>query len=494
MAITVLGKSNRPLFWIFGLMASGFLAVGVVSYRLLQTPPPALELAKMTVPAQRETLAVEIKASGRVEPIQSVNISPKNPGRLVRLLVDQGMIVKRGQTLAVMDNLEVYAQGMQSEAHLREALASLEQAKRSIPEDIRQLQARFYQAQASYKQLEARLAQAKERIPKDLDQLQAQVQAAQSRFRLAENRVKRNENLVREGAIAQDQFDAVLNEYLNAKANLDESIRRLEQADKTASPEVAGIEQEMIGAAAAIAEAKFALEQRQKTQETELARLESSVAAARADLEQIKIQYRDTVITAPFDGIVTQKYATEGSFVTPTTSASSTASATSTSIIALASGLEVIAKVPEVDVGLLQRGQPVRIVADAFPEEVFEGRVILVAPEAIIEDNVTSFEVRIGLVTGRDKLKSKMNVDVTFVGQQLDNALVVPTVAIVTREGKSGVLVADAENKPSFKPVSIGLVLDDKTQILSGLEAGEKVFIDLPEGAEDTSKTNQKSQ
>jgi HlyD family secretion protein len=255
---------------------------------------------------------------------------------------------------------------------------------------------------------------------------------------------------------------------------------------------VAGIEQEMIRAAAAIAEAKFALEQRQKTQETELARLESSVAAARASLEQIKIQYRDTVITAPFDGIVTQKYATEGSFVTPTTSASSTASATSTSIIALASGLEVIAKVPEVDVGLLQRGQPVRIVADAFPEEVFEGRVILVAPEAIIEDNVTSFEVRIGLVTGRDKLKSKMNVDVTFVGQQLDNALVVPTVAIVTREGKSGVLVPDAENKPSFKPVSIGLVLDDKTQILSGLEAGEKVFIDLPEGSEDNSKTNQK--
>ncbi len=126
-----------------------------------------------------------------MEPIQSVNISPKNPGRLVRLLVDQGMIVKRGQTLAVMDNLEVYARGMQSEAHLREALANLEQAKRSIPEDIRQLQARFYQAQASYKQLEARLAQAKERIPKDLDQLQAQVQAAQSRFRLAENRVKR---------------------------------------------------------------------------------------------------------------------------------------------------------------------------------------------------------------------------------------------------------------------------------------------------------------
>jgi HlyD family secretion protein len=483
MASTVLGKSNRPLLWILGLMAGGFLTVGFISYRLIQAPSPTLELAKLTVPATRETLAVEIKASGKIEPIQSVNISPKSPGRLVRLFVEQGMPVKKGQTLAVMDNLEVYAQGMQAEAKAKEAIAHLEGAKRRIPEEIRQYQAKFYQAQATYKQLEARMKQARERIPTDIEQAQAQIQAAQSRYRLAENRVKRNENLVREGAIATDQFDSVLNDYLSAKANLDEAMRRLEQLQKTASPEVEGIQQEMAKAAASMAEAKFALEQRQNTQATEIAALESALAGAKANLEQVKIQYRDTVITAPFDGIVTQKYATEGSFVTPTTSASSTASATSTSIIAIARGLEVVAKVPEVDVGLLQRGQPVQIVADAYPETVFEGRVMRIAPEAVVEENVTSFEVTIGLINGQARLKSKMNVDVTFIGQQLDNALVVPTVAIVTREGKSGVLVPDPQNKPQFKPVSIGLVLDEKTQILSGLDAGEKVFIDLPEGS-----------
>lgn len=481
MAPILSDKSNRPLMWIGGLVATGLTVLGIMTYRMVQAPSPLVELEKMTTPAQRETLAVEIEASGKVQPIQSVNISPKNPGVLKRLLVEQGMRVKQGQTLAVMDNLEVYAQGVQAEAKFKEALANLEQSKRSIPEEIRQYQTRLAQAQARFKEIESQYQRAQQRIPKDVDQATAQVQAAQSRFRLAENRVKRNDSLVREGAISQDQFDEVLNEFLNAQANLNEATQRLAQVSNTASPEVEGIKQQGIQAQAAIAEAQFALDERLRTQATEIARLEQVAAAARAELERIKIQYRDTVITAPFDGIVTQKYATEGAFVTPTTAASETASATSSSIIALARGLEVVAKVPEVDVSRLRPGQPVKIVADAYPDQVFQGQVIRIAPEAIIEENVTSFEVTVGLITGQDKLLSRMNVDVTFIGQQIPDALVVPTVAIVTQEGQTGVMIPDEKQKPKFTPVTVGLVLDDKTQVLSGVNPGERVFIDLPE-------------
>jgi HlyD family secretion protein len=60
----------------------------------------------------------------------------------------------------------------------------------------------------------------------------------------------------------------------------------------------------------------------------------------------------------------------------------------------------------------------------------------------------------------------------------------------VTQEGETGVMVPDAANKnqPKFKPVTIGLVLNDKTQIIDGLNSGERVFIDLPE---DKSKENE---
>ncbi|MGA1622838.1 MAG: efflux RND transporter periplasmic adaptor subunit, partial [Synechocystis sp.] len=224
---------------------------------------------------------------------------------------------------------------------------------------------------------------------------------------------------------------------------------------------------------------------REATAPDELERLKASAAAAEAQLKRSQIVYQDTFIRAPFDGIITQKFATVGAFVTPTTSASSTASATSTSIVALAKGLEIVAKVPEVDISTLRAGQPVDITADAFPNKVFEGRVIRVAPEAIVENNVTSFEVTIGLVTGQNQLRSKMNADVVFKGQSLENALTVPTVAIVTLGGETGVMVPDEENKPEFQPVTIGLVLDDETQILSGIKRGQRVFIDLPEGSED---------
>jgi HlyD family secretion protein len=73
-----------------------------------------------------------------------------------------------------------------------------------------------------------------------------------------------------------------------------------------------------------------------------------------------------------------------------------------------------------------------------------------------------------------------MNVDVIFLGDKINNALVVPTVAIVTEEGKTGVMILGKDKQPEFKPVTVGITLEDQTQILQGLSPREKVFIDLP--------------
>jgi HlyD family secretion protein len=490
MQLPWLGKLNRPLPLILIVMAGGIIAVGAFTYKLVETPAPQSELEKLTVPAQRETLSVEIKASGTVEPIQSVNISPKNPGLLAQLRVEQGVRVKQGDILAIMDNREIQAQGFQAQAKLQQAIAQLKESEISIPEEIKQAKARLFQAQTQISQAQARLQQAQARIPRNIDQERGAVVAAEARFKLAQERLKRNQSLLQSGAISQDTFDEALNEFRAADANLFQAKQRLAQASNTASPEIGQIQQEIAQLKGAAAEAKMAVEQKEKMAQTQIDQLKAAATAAQAELERVKVQYQDTIIRAPFDGIVTQKYASVGAFVTPTTSASTTASATSSSILALARGLEVVAKVPEVDIGQLQKGQPVEVVADSYPNEVFQGQVIRVAPEAVVEQNVTSFEVTIGLISGQDKLRSKMNVDVKFLGKQLSDALVVPTVAIVTEKGKTGVMVPGAENKPEFKPVTIGLVLDDKAQILSGINPGDKVFVDLPE---DQSKKNEET-
>ena len=471
MEFSTASKKRRFPLWGIGLITGGLIFVGTTTYILTQRNNSQDRLAELTQSVNREDLTVRIRASGKVEPIKSVNVSPKNPGRLVKLLVEQGDRITEGQTLAIMENSEVAAQKAQAEAQLQQAIAKLEQDRVMIAGDIAQYRAKLAQAEAQLQATEAR-------IPKEIAQAEAQLSSVQSRLDLTAERIRRNRYLLDRGAIAQDTFDEAVNENLNARANLKEIEERLLQLKTTESPEIAQLE-------AQVTEARTVLEQKQNSAQQEIAALEAEVAAARANLQQIEVQYSDTIVTAPFDGTVTQRYAVEGSFVTPTTSASASASASATSIVALAQGLEVIAKVPEVDISRLQSGQKVEIVADAYPEAVFEGVVKRVAPEAIVEDNVTSFEVRVALLTGKDKLRSRMNVDATFLGEELNSALVVPTVAIVTQEGETGVMKLNSKGEPRFTPVTIGLTIKDKTQILEGLSSEDRVFIDLPEKSRD---------
>ncbi|BAQ62609.1 HlyD family secretion protein [Geminocystis sp. NIES-3708] len=462
-----LPKQNNPLPWIFGAMIGGIILIGGFAYvSLNRSNSTTAEIDKYTVPITRKTINLEIKASGTVEPIQNVNISPKNPGILERLLVDQGVIVKKGQPIAVMDNKQLYAQGIQAEARLQEAQASVQEADLKLQGDLQVLSAQLAQASA-------RLEESRRRIPSQIEQTRAQLVEAQSKLKLAQVQLQRNEKLLQEGAITADQFDQLANEVIVSQANVQRIVRQLEELQITEDPEIKRLE-------AAVGEIKISLEERKVSGKAEIEKLKANIKAVQASLEIAKIQFQDTLITAPFDGIITQRFATEGAFVTPTTSASTTASATSSSIVALAKGLEIVAKVPEIDLSQIKLGQPVQIIADSYPNEVFKGVVKSIAPEAIVEQNVTSFEVKIAVITGQDRLLSKMNVEVNFLGEKLDNILVVPTVAIVTEEGKTGVMIPGENNVPKFKPITIGTSVDDTTEILGGLSVGDRVFIDLP--------------
>ena len=473
-----MGKVKNPLPWVMGFITASLVVVGGAGYYwVVAAKPDQLNLDELTVPVDVQDLAVRITANGTVQPIQTVNLSPKTSGRLVKLEVEQGDQVDAGDVVAVMEQEDLKARFVAARADLKQAQARLAEAKAGPrPEEIAQAKQRFQQAQA-------RLAEALVGNPREIDQAVAQAQTASSRLDLATVRVQRYKYLVEEGVVSQDRFDEALTEARTAKAQLEEAKQRLAQVRNTKNTEEQ-TSPEIVQLKAAVNEAGFAVQELLKgTRKEEIAQLEAAVEAAKAQTQAAYIQLQDTIIRAPFPGIITQKYATVGAFVTPTTSASSTASATSTSIVALATKqLEVLAEVPEVDIGQIQEKQPVQVISDAFPDQAFRGQVRLVAPEAVVENDVTSFQVRVALAPeAQEKLRSGMNVDLTFLGKPISDALVVPTVAVVTQEGETGVMVPDFEDQPKFKPVTIGATIEDKTQIIRGLREGEKVFIDLPE-------------
>jgi len=420
--------------WLVVALLVVLLGGGFTVFRVLNgANQSSNQVNDKTELVESKSLSIKIKASGSVVPIETVNLSPKQAGKLIELLVEQGARVNRGQVIARMDNANLIPQLYQAQASAAASEANLVKLRNgSRPEDIAAAQARVQSAQG-------------------------RLDSARSRLALTNTKTLRFRGLQNEGAISSDRFDEVVTDERSAQADL-------------------------VTAQANLAEATRLLEEsRNGSRFEDIAQAEAQLAQAIAGIRIIEVQIEDTIIRAPFSGIITQKYANAGAFVTPTTTASASNSSTSTSIVAIANGLEIIAKVPEVDISQIKIGQEVEIIADAFPSEVFKGKVRLIAPEAIIEQNVTSFQVRVTLETGKDKLQSGMNTDLRFIGQRIDSALVVPTVAIVTQEGKTGLLIADEKGKPKFQPVTIGTTVDNQTQILSGAKVGDRVFVKLPD-------------
>ena len=425
---------RRPLFWIVGCSAIAIIGIGsAIAIRRYRSN--SYDVDALTVPVESTEVTVRINASGEVEAFRTVNLSPKNSGIVDQLLVEQGDAVEAGQVVARMDIDDLTAQLRQNQANVAEAAAQLEDLLQGTeaPE--------LAQAEANVEAVEAQLTE------------------AEARLRLVEGDLERDRNLYTQGAISTRELDNSRNAVDSALANVSQLEARLLEAQERLRDLADDPDPE------AVAQARARVER------------------ARGQVSAIQTRIDNTIIRAPFSGVVTQKFATEGAFVTPTTSASEAASATSSAIVAVADGLEVVAEVPEADLGQIQVGQAVEIFSTAYPEQLFEGEVRLIAPEAIERQNVTIFQVRIRLRSGLEQLRSNMNVDVAFLGNRLSDALVVPAVAVVTQGGETGVLVPDDNDRNiRFRPVTLGPQVGDQIQILDGVTSGDRVFIDLPPG------------
>jgi HlyD family secretion protein len=256
-----------------------------------------------------------------------------------------------------------------------------------------------------------------------LTELQAQLNSAEAELVRSRSELKRNQNLYQQNAISLSDYNAVRSSFL------------VDQA---------------------------------------------AVQAAKQRLEARKVEQLDLLVKAPFDGVISQRYADPGAFVTPTTTASTSAGATSSSIVELSQGLEVVAKVPENDIGRIQLGQDASIRVDAYPDRRFAARVKRISPRAVKLNNVTSFDVLLRFLQPQPELKIGMTADVDFQTGRIQAQTLIPTVAIVTEQGRPGVLLVGPESVPQFQPVELGVSGGRDTQVISGLEPGTKVFIDLP--------------
>ena len=499
-------KSLTP--WLIGLLLLSLLGGGgYTAYsQVIVKPSREARRKEKTIPVERLTLPIVISANGTIQPERSVNVSPKTSGMLKSLLVKEGDRIEAGQILAYMDDSNLQGQLIQAQGQLAGAEANLQKVLNgNRPEDIATAKAQLAEQQANLQKL------LNGNRPEDIAQAQSRLRDAQYSFRQAEEDFQRNQELYNTGAIALQNLDT-------SRTARDRAQTQVKQAEQALALLQAGTRPEDIAQAQAtvrqkqqalallqagtrpedIAQAQATVNQKQQalalleagSRPEDIAQARAQVAAAKGSVQTTQALINDTVIRAPFSGTVTRKYADPGAFVTPTTAGSAVTSATSSSILSLASTNQVVADVAETNIAQIRLKQDVTIQADAYPEKSFAGRVNQISPQSIVQQNVTSFEVRIAIINDpQGLLRSGMNVNVEFKVGELKDALVVPTVGIVRQENGTGVFVAGENNKPVFTPIVTGVTVNDKTEIRSGLTGTERVFISFPPGSRPKSRT-----
>lgn len=213
----------------------------------------------------------------------------------------------------------------------------------------------------------------------------------------------------------------------------------------------------------------------------------NNVAVARASLAQVKAQLAlaekavaDVVVLAPFDGYISQRRVAVGEFVQP-----STAVATLLRIDPLRLQLTI----PSVQAGQIAVGQPVTARVDAFPGQVFSGKIAAVNPSIAAESRSFIVEARVPNPGGQ--LKPGMFAVASIDQGRTERAMLVPRRAVIEDVNTNSfrVFVIDKDNKARVRVVQLAARQNqpDSTKILTGIKEGERVatssLADLYDGA-----------
>ncbi|ULQ58725.1 efflux RND transporter periplasmic adaptor subunit [Brucepastera parasyntrophica] len=187
---------------------------------------------------------------------------------------------------------------------------------------------------------------------------------------------------------------------------------------------------------------------------------------AEVDPSRPGTSYSLSPVYAPIAGTVTTTPLAVGSTVT-----------TSTSIltISVTSDLEIETFIPEREVGQLRTGLKAEITLQAFPGEVFSATVTNVSP--VVDPNSRTKKVILKFDTNDSRINTGMFARVKLNTRTYENAVTIPSDALVETRGSNYVYVLDGLSHVSLREVVPGVTVDDFLEIKSGLAAGETIII-----------------
>jgi len=303
---TKANNKNKRFAIVLGILAVAGISFGMTKY----------------IHGKHHEETDDAQVEGDISPI-----IPKVPGYVDRLLVDDNMVVKKGDTLVVLDDRDLSLRVLQAEAALENAKANLAATKAGLITSTENV----YTAKSN------------------LDASESSISIAEVRARRAEQDFKRYQELIKTNAITQQQYE-------QAEADKDAALKQLEVAKR---------QREALSRETASRRAQSTVSDRN------IALAETVVKERSADLEYAKLQLSYAYITAPSAGVISRKSVQPGQFVQA-----------GQSLFALVVDKQkwVIANFKETQLEKMKPGQEVEISVDAFPHESFKGKVESLSP------------------------------------------------------------------------------------------------------------------
>ena len=215
-------------------------------------------------------------------------------------------------------------------------------------------------------------------------------------------------------------------------------------------------------------------------------------AQVAADSLRISAQGVDnTIVRAPFAGVVIAKAAQPGEIVSPF-SAGGGFTRTGIGTIVDMESLEVEVEVGEAFIGRVKPGMPTEAILNAYQDWKIPGRVIAIIPAA--DRGKATVKVRVGLdAKGDPRIVPDMGVRVSFLEAakpaqaNVKPGVLVPAAAIVQRNDKNVAFAINGESVQQ-RALTLGRTLSDDREVLQGLSGGDMVVLDPPEQLADGSR------
>ena len=384
---------GRSRYWIPVVVVLALLVAAALWWWLKAAP--AVEVTTVSAREIRGggLSATVLNASGYVTARRQATVSSKVTGKVVEVLIEEGMDVEENEVLARLDDSNV----------------------------------------------------------------RVSLELAQAQFTSAERALKETEALLTESRLSLSRVEALVADRVASQAELDNIRAETESLD------------------------------------ARLNRQQADVQVARRQVEVWRQQLEDTIIRAPFAGVVVAKNAQPGEMISPI-SAGGGFTRTGIGTIVDMSSLEIEVDVNESYINRVMAGQRVAATLDAYPDWKIPCRVIAIIPTA--DRQKATVEVRVGFEELDPRILPDMGVKVAF--QESGEApgpgsgVLVPAAAVRRSEGRDVVWVVD-NGQVERRAVSVGEKRGADVLLASGLVAGEAVVVEGPDDLADGSLVKEKN-